>query len=130
MANHVRSIVSDAIHNKLNDPRIAPMTSVTRVVVSADLQNAKVYVSVFGEPGEVRRTVAGLQHAAGRIQRILARSLHTRQCPHLRIELDETIRKTAETIRIIDESVPDSDVEAEEAGPEDAPDQYTDGTVW
>ena len=40
VANVVRSVVSDAIAMKLSDPRIAPLSSVTRVEVSADLEHA------------------------------------------------------------------------------------------
>lgn len=105
VANVVRTVVSDAIATKLSDPRIAPLSSVTRVEVSADLEHAKVFVSVMGELAAQRRTIAGLSSAAGVVQRMLGRELRARQCPRLSFHLDESIKKGTETIRIIEESM-------------------------
>jgi ribosome-binding factor A len=101
----VQSVVGEAILSKLHDPRISPFASVTRVEVAADLQIADVHVSVLGDPGEGRRTLAGLTSAAGRIQSMLARTLQTRQCPRLRFHLDDSLKKGMETMRLIDESM-------------------------
>jgi len=102
MASNVRSIVSDVIHNELNDPRVSPLTSVTRVQMSGDLQIAKVFVSVLGSDAECRRTFAGLEHAIGHIQRVLARRLQVRHCPQIRLRIDESLKRSADTITIID----------------------------
>lgn len=105
IASTIRSVVGDAILNRLHDPRISRFASVTRVKVTGDLQVADVHVSVLGTPAEGRRTLAGLQHASGRIQSMLARTLTTRQCPRLRFHLDESLKKGMETTRLIDESM-------------------------
>ena len=102
IANVVRDVVSDAIANKLSDPRIAPFVSVTRVEMSADLEYARVWISVFGEEPIQRRTLAGMQSAAGLVQRMLAKELTLRHCPRLSFHLDESIKKAAETMRLID----------------------------
>ena len=44
----IREVVSEAISNRLNDPRVEPLSSVTRVEVTADMEHAKVWVSVMG----------------------------------------------------------------------------------
>jgi hypothetical protein len=75
----------------------------------------------LGSPAEGRRTLAGLKDAAGRIQSILARNLTTRQCPHLRFHLDESLKKSAETIRLINESM--AEIQSEE------PSRPADGSV-
>jgi len=113
----VRSVVSNAIAHKLNDPRISPFASVTRVEVTADLEHAKVHVSVMGDAGVQNRTMRGLESAAGVIQRLLAKELSTRHCPHLSFHLDESIKKAAETIRIINESM----AEIESGSPAEGP---------
>lgn len=105
MASLVRDLISDAIANKLNDPRISPLASVTRVEVSGDLTVAKVYVSVYGSERDSRRTLRGLDHAAGHIQRLLARQLQTRHCPEVRFLADASVKGTFETVRVIEESV-------------------------
>lgn len=107
MASIVRNIVSDCILNRLSDPRISTLTSVTRVEISGDMQIARVFVSVMGTEAQVRTTMAGLKHARGRIQRAVAQNLRARFCPELRIELDESLKKAAETIQLINETVGD-----------------------
>jgi len=109
MASTIRTIVSNVIHNELSDPRISPMTSVIRVDLSPDLQLARIHVSVMGDDATRRKTMAGLQNAQGRIQRLLAKRLTVRTCPHISLLLDESIRKTAETLDLINRlSQPDA----------------------
>ena len=105
MASNVRSIVSDVILNELNDPRVSHLTSVTRVELTRDLQLAKVFVSVLGSEGEGRRTMAGLEHATGHIQKVLASRLRARVCPHISLHLDESLKRTAEVLDLIRRSV-------------------------
>ncbi len=105
VAHVIREVVSEAITSRLNDPRIEPMSSVTRVEMSSDLEHAKVWVSVLGDPAAGRRTIAGLKAAAGYVQRLVAAGLSIRITPHLTFHLDESLKKAAETMRIIDESM-------------------------
>ncbi|UCG34315.1 MAG: 30S ribosome-binding factor RbfA [Phycisphaerales bacterium] len=109
VASTVREVVSEAIQRRLNDPRIVPMTSVTRVEVSGDLMYAKVHVSVMGTPGEQRRTLGGLERSTRYIQSLLAKRLTTRHCPRLRFVLDPSIQRAMETNRIIDEAMAEYD---------------------
>ncbi|MBN1489721.1 MAG: 30S ribosome-binding factor RbfA [Phycisphaerae bacterium] len=103
MASEVRAVVGDAITNRLSDPRISPFASVTRVSVSTDSSVADVYVSVMGDEGEQRKTLAGLKHARGHLQGMVAKRLRTRQCPTIRFHLDDSIKRGIETIRAIDD---------------------------
>jgi ribosome-binding factor A len=99
----VQSVVSDAIATRLSDPRIGPLVSVTRVEVSGDLEYAKVWISVLGEESVQRRTLAGLCSAAGYVQRLVGDELSIRHCPKLSFHLDQSLKKAAETIRLIEE---------------------------
>lgn len=114
IASTIREVVGDAIQRRLNDPRIAPLTSVTRVEVSGDLMYAKVHVSVMGTDGQKRRTMGGLEHCTQYIQSLLAKELSTRHCPKLKFVFDPSIQKAAETNRIIDQTM------AEYAGEEES----------
>lgn len=105
VASVIRQIVSEAIRDRLQDPRVSSMTSVMRVEVSPDLDWAKVHVSILGGAAVQKTTMAALTSAAGYIQGILARSLHTRQCPRLVFLLDDSLKKGNEVIRVIDESM-------------------------
>jgi len=104
MANTVRSIVSEVIRNKLNDPRISPLSSVTRVEMSGDLTIAKVFISVYGEDAEGRRTLTALRHAKGHVQRFVARHLRVRYCPEVRFEMDDALKRATDTVRIIEQT--------------------------
>lgn len=104
VASVVQEIVSEAIARRLSDPRIAPLTTVTRVEVTADLLVAKVYFSVIGDDAEERRTLAAIRHARGFIQRIVARELTLRQCPELRFDIDQGAKRARETLQLLDEN--------------------------
>ncbi len=103
VASEIRSVIGDAIVNHLSDPRISHFASVTRVSVSEDLSVADVYVSVMGSETEQRKTLAGLLHARGHLQGLVAKRLRVRQCPTLRLHSDPSIKRGSEMVRLIEE---------------------------
>lgn len=105
VGNVVRQVVSEAIASRLSDPRIEPLTSVTRVEVTPDLEHAKVHVSVIGDERAGKLTLAGLNSAAGHIRRMLGGELNLRRTPSLTFHLDVSLKRAAETIRLIDEAM-------------------------
>jgi ribosome-binding factor A len=75
----------------LSDPRTAGVL-VTRVEVSDDLQNAKVYVrrELGAATDEERRPILkGLEAASGRLRREVAHALALRYAPTFRFYYDE-----------------------------------------
>ncbi len=103
VARVIKEAVSDAICNRLNDPRIEGLISVTEVEVAPDLRNANVYVSIFGcNESSQNRTFMAINHAKSRIQCFVAERLKSKFCPVLHIYLDEKLKKTMETLRLID----------------------------
>ena len=105
MARVVKEVVSDAITNHLNDPRIEGFISVMEVHLPPDLRVADVYLSVFGKDEKVaHRTFTAIEHAAPRIQSLLAHRLESRYCPTLQFHESEKLKKTIETMKIIDEA--------------------------
>ncbi len=102
VGNVIRQIVGEAIASRLSDPRIETLTSITRVEVTADLEYAKVFVSVMGSTGAAQRTLAGLRSARGYVRQMVARELPLRQCPKISFHLDESLKKAAETLRLIE----------------------------
>lgn len=102
LASTIQAFLSEAIRSRLSDPRIEPLTSITRVDVSPDLMAARVFVVVHGPPSAGRKTLAGLRHASGHLQTLLAGFLHIRQCPRISFDLDEAFVTAMETLRLID----------------------------
>jgi ribosome-binding factor A len=105
----VRSVVAEAI-GELKDPRIGILT-VTGVSVSPDLHDARVFVSVFGNPKRQRAALAALDSARGVLQLRLARELSLKRTPRLAFEYDPTGEHGVRMTRLIDELAPE--------GPED-----------
>jgi ribosome-binding factor A len=110
VAEVIREVASETILFELQDPRIKGVT-VTRVEVAADLQHAKVYVSIMGSKKEEELCMHGLRHAAGYIQGKLASRLTTRFTPTLRFVLDEGVKKSIEVTRLIKEALATSNSE-------------------
>ena len=122
VASLVHEIVSEAILRRINDPRVSPLTTVTRVQISGDLTIATVYLAVCDDPAVERRTITALRHAGGFIQRMVAKELDMRQCPELRFETDEQLKKVKHTLQLLDENRRHlSDLAAAEAEPRSGP---------
>ena len=100
VAEVVREVAAEAILFELKDPRVKNVT-VTRAEVSADLQHAKVFVSLMGTEKEQKLTLYGLESAAGFVQSKLAKRLTTRYVPHVTFVLDEGVKKSIEIARLI-----------------------------
>jgi ribosome-binding factor A len=112
VAEAIREAASEAILFQLKDPRIK-FTTVTRAEVSADLQHAKVYVSVMGSERDRNLTLHGLKSATGFIQSKLGERMKTRYVPHLQFVLDEGARNAQEVARLLAEEKPHTEPEAE-----------------
>ena len=105
IANVIRQIVSEAIVHQLNDPRIAPMTTVTRVEMTKDLLVAKVFLSFpEDDPAVEQLTLRAMGHAGGFLQRLVAQGLSLRQCPELRFQMDEQLKKTKRMMALLAEN--------------------------
>jgi ribosome-binding factor A len=102
VAEVVREVASTTILFEIRDPRVKNVT-VTRCEVAADLQHAKVYVSVMGTEKQQRDAMYGLQNAAGFVQSKLAKRLMTRFLPVITFVTDEGVKKSIEVARILAE---------------------------
>jgi ribosome-binding factor A len=109
IAEVIREVASETVLFELRDPRVKAVTvTVTRAEISADLQHAKVYVSVMGSPQEQQLCMHGLKHAAGFVQSKLANRLQTRFTPAVKFILDEGVKKSIEMTRLINEALGES----------------------
>ncbi len=112
VAQAIRQVVSTAILTELRDPRVKKVT-VLNVEVPPDLRSAKIYVSVLGEEREGFLTLRGLQSARGFLQSRIADELDLRWTPILEFVLDNGVKKSIETAKLLREvGVTDSAVSA------------------
>jgi len=115
VGNLLRNTIADIIMRRLSDPRIHPATtSITRVEVTEDFLEAKVFVSVMGDEAEQRTTLRALRHAAGHIQDLVRKEVTLHHTPVLDFRADEQFKKTMETLSIIQQAM-DEIHEKEEA---------------
>ena len=106
LASVIRNTVAQAVHGKLSDPRINPArTSITRVEIPEDLLTAKVFVSVIGTESEHRTVIRALQHAAGRLQQMIAGKVRLRNTPRLSFEIDEQFKRTQQALELIQQAM-------------------------
>lgn len=105
VARVVKEAVSSAIARDLNDPRITGFVSVTRVDMAPNLRSAEVYLSIFGGDQTAQdKTFIAINHAKSRIQSLLAAQVHSKFCPVLHFCRDDKLKKTLETMKLIDEA--------------------------
>jgi ribosome-binding factor A len=98
----VREVLSDAITKQVKDPRVGFVT-VTAVETAPDLRRARVFVSVLGDDGVRKRSMAGLQSAHGVLQRVVARELRLKHTPTLEFLYDDTSERGFRIAQLIDE---------------------------
>src|SRR3954463_3736182 len=90
VGEQMKKELSDIIGRKLKDPRIGFVT-VTDVVVTGDLQQATVYISVLGDSKQREDTLKGLETAKGFMRSEIGQRIRLRKTPELLFEFDESI---------------------------------------
>ena len=90
-----------AILRELKDPRIDKMLTVVR----ADLSVCKIYVSSFQGIEKTKESVKGLTSASGFIRRELFHRLKMRKSPELTFIADNSIERSAEISRKLNELI-------------------------
>ena len=85
----IREVVSSELVD-INDPRLGFVT-VTGVETSADLQHAKVFVSVLGKQKQRDASLTALRAAHGMLQSRVAAALRMKRTPQLEFIYDETV---------------------------------------
>jgi ribosome-binding factor A len=94
VAERIKEIVAEHLVYSA-DPRFQLVT-ITSVMVSPDLRNAKVYWVVSFLSGverkeRIEQVQEGLEAAAGSFRRVLAKQLNIRFVPELRFYYDDTL---------------------------------------
>ena len=97
----VRQVLTDAVAQDLQDPRIGFVT-MTSVKTTSDLRQARVYVSVLGDEAQRAATLAGLRSAHGALQRRLARELRMKRTPTLEFLYDDTTDRAMRVEELLD----------------------------
>jgi ribosome-binding factor A len=86
--------ISWTIAQKVNDPRIPEVVTITEVKLAQDTRNATVNVSILGDAGQKEKAIAALNHAASFIQKCVAAKVTMRNFPKLYFKLDSAFDKS------------------------------------
>jgi ribosome-binding factor A len=102
VAGEIQKALANPLRN-IAEELSAGFISVTEVRLSADLQLARVYLSVFGG----RRTPAEVidhleEHEVGRLRHQLAKSVRLRYTPQLKFYIDDSLDRAQRIEAILD----------------------------
>jgi ribosome-binding factor A len=99
----IRDELSDLLLREVNDPRLGGLISITRVDVTPDLYNARVFVSVMADETAQQEALRALSAAASFFHRELKSRLEIRRVPFLTFRLDTSIAEGAKVLSHLDE---------------------------
>ena len=102
LGEEIREVVAHIIAGELKDPRIGFVT-VTRVMVTPDLRQARVFVGVLGAEKQRQTSLVGLKQASGFMRRTLGQRLRLRHTPELLFQYDEGLDASDRVARLLDE---------------------------
>ena len=96
----IKAEIGNIIQTKIKDPLVGFVT-ITDVVLTDDLRNAKVYFTVLGDKDQKEKSLQGLQRARTYIKNELGGRLKLRYLPILRFFYDESWEYGANIDRLL-----------------------------
>ncbi|MDP1564260.1 MAG: 30S ribosome-binding factor RbfA [Pirellulaceae bacterium] len=118
-AEAIREVVSTAILLEIRDPRVRDVT-VTRVEVSSDMRNAKVFISVMGDEAQENLCLHGLRSSAGFLQQKVGQRIETRYIPRLSFEIDKGVKNSLKISELLNEIRREGGLKEDAARPDDS----------
>ena len=109
VAEQIRRELAELIAREVNDPRLRS-TTVSRVEVTRDLTQARVFITPGGE-SEVGSVLQAFAKAAGFLRHGLAGRLRARSVPRLLFSHDKALDDAAQLTRLIESTAAGTDGE-------------------
>jgi ribosome-binding factor A len=102
LSEQIREDLGELLVRKVRDPGIGFVT-ITRVRVTEDLQQARVFYTTIGTPAEATKTARALERAVPFLRRALGQRLRLRRVPELAFAVDESIGHQARVEELLEE---------------------------
>jgi ribosome-binding factor A len=102
LSEQIRQDLTDLLSREVRDPGIGFIT-LTRVRVTEDLQQARVFYTTLGEGADAARTARALDRATPYLRRALAARLHLRRVPELTFAVDVSIANQARVEELLEQ---------------------------
>jgi ribosome-binding factor A len=96
--HEVQRVLGTLISQELKDPRLG-FATVTRVEVSDDLHQCKVFVSVIGDRAQAQESFEALRHASRYLRGELGHRVKLRHTPELTFVEDRSAERAIELAR-------------------------------
>ncbi|MCP4400547.1 MAG: 30S ribosome-binding factor RbfA [bacterium] len=111
----IQQELSRILQMEIKDPRVQFVT-VTKVSLSVDLRNAKIFVSSLDASHNREELLAGLKRASGYVRGELGRRLKLKYIPQIEFVSDDSLDKQDRLFNLLDQIHEDDDkLEDEEA---------------
>ena len=81
------------ISNRISDPRLPSMISITSIKLSKDTRNATIMISIFGSEEEKKMGIKVLNHAAPFIQNTVAKRIKIKHFPKFYFRIDNSFEE-------------------------------------
>ncbi|GAK54354.1 ribosome-binding factor A [Candidatus Moduliflexus flocculans] len=98
----IQQEISQILQFEMKDPRLS-LLSVTNVELTADLREAKIFISSLDVNLDRKECLAGLKRANGFIRGLLGRRLTLKFIPTIQFYFDESLDHQQRILALIDE---------------------------
>lgn len=99
----IKRELGQMLSGHLRDERLTrSIISITAVDVSGDLQNCKVFVSLYGEEAGQKAALNGLKAASGFLRSQLSHRLELRRCPKLWFHQDKSMEAATTVLSLLE----------------------------
>lgn len=103
VAEAIRRLASEIVHNELRDPRIKGFVTIIKAEVTADLRLAKIYYSVLGDDKKKKLVSDGLKSAKNFMRGHIADELKLRYAIDISFRIDESAERRERIDNILKE---------------------------
>lgn len=87
----IQEALAKVIQQEIRDPRLPKLVTLSHVVVSADLSNARIFLTTLGGTEEGQQAAKILNHAASYLRTALTKAIKLRVAPRLHFVYDNEL---------------------------------------
>jgi ribosome-binding factor A len=102
LAEQIRIEIGDILARQVRDPGVGFLT-LTRVKVTDDLLQARIFYTAMGDPAEHKKTQRALERALPFIRRALGQRLQLRRVPEITFLYDESVAHQARVEELLED---------------------------
>jgi ribosome-binding factor A len=118
LAEQIRVEAGNILSRQVHDPGIGFLT-LTRVTVTGDLLQARIFYTAMGDPAERKKTARALARALPFIRRALGQRLQLRRVPEITFSYDESLAHQARVEELLENIKREDALRATSATPSD-----------